>query len=106
MAPSGATFTPGSVTVAPGMATGAMNGPDAPAAGVPARPPSGDAARAMRAASAPFVLRCQRGLNSNSFGGMVREGNARAGRNSRSPGQMIVTGHEWPPTIGSDAEDL
>src|SRR3954454_10284412 len=53
MLPLGATLMPGSVTLAPGMATGVMNGPDAPAL-VVASPPSGDAASATRAATAAF----------------------------------------------------
>src|SRR4051812_30721541 len=56
MLPLGATLMPGSVTVAPGMATGVMKGPDAPAPVVPATPPRGETARATRAATAAFRL--------------------------------------------------
>src|SRR5205814_1191751 len=57
MAPLGATLMPGSVTSAPGMGTGVMNGPDAPAGVVP---PNGAAARAARtAATAMAALRLQ-----------------------------------------------
>src|SRR5438067_1613336 len=57
MAPSGATLMPGSVTFAPGMATGAMNGPDAPAVVVAASPASAEAAMAMTAAMAAMAVR-------------------------------------------------
>src|SRR5436305_5313882 len=56
MAPSGATLTPGSVTLAPGIATGVMNGPDAPAPVVPTSPPSGDAASITRVARQAFLI--------------------------------------------------
>src|SRR3954470_6992409 len=56
MAPSGATLMPGSVTLAPGIATGARNGPEAPAVVVPASPASGDAASVTTAARAALRL--------------------------------------------------